>query len=144
MCYVLYLATDCPEDLAARSSQLVRFERAGDEGLPSIGILTQPHRWFVGSKSGCSCTFRHLYRDSVDLGFGAPEDWYPEEQDALDATRELYEIVKGIVERGHEVELLDCWHGDEDKVAVTLDVSLGEVSAGQFRLFEGYLFRLRP
>ena len=49
-----------------------------------------------------------------------------------------------MVERGHLVEVLDCWNGDEDTEAVPLEVSLSQVPADSFRLFEGYLFTLRP
>jgi hypothetical protein len=80
----------------------------------------------------------------VQLGFGAPEDWCPEEQDEIDATRELYGILKEIVQRGQQVEVLDCWSGDEEEAALALDVSLTEVPVEHFRLFEGHLFTLKP
>lgn len=60
------------------------------------------------------------------------------------ATAQLFDILKSIVDRGFRVELLDCWSGDEDNDATTMDVSLSEVSRKRFRMFEGNLFRLRP
>jgi hypothetical protein len=145
MCDMVYLATDCGDDLSRRSSDLVRFEKPSvDAPSPPPRVLTQEHKWFVGSKSGCSCTFRHLCRESVSLGFGAPEDWFPEEQIKREATRELYGTLSELVQRGHHVELIDCWSGDEDKDGVPLEVSLTEVSAERFRLFEGHLFNLKP
>jgi|WetSurMetagenome_2_1015567.scaffolds.fasta_scaffold150314_2 hypothetical protein len=145
MCYMVYLSTDCPDDLARQSSDLVRFRRLSVESDgPSPRGLMQEHRWYVGSKSECSCTFRHLMRESLDLGFGAPEDWYPEERDHLDATHELYCVVKTIADRGHQVQLLDCWSGDEGKDPVQRDVSLSDVGADAFRLFEGHVFNLKP
>jgi len=145
MCYMVYLATDCPDDLSRESTDLVRFERPSVEAQsPSPRVLKHEHTWFVGSKSGCSCTFRHLCRESVGLGFGVPEDWFPEKQDDLAATRQLYDILKAIVERGHRVEVLDCWSGHEDEDPVALDVSLTDVSADQFRLLEGRVFNLTP
>lgn len=145
MCYMVYLSTDCADDLSRQSSDLVRFEKPSVEtDSPCPRILKHDHKWFVGSKSKCSCTFRHLCRESVDLGFGAPEDWFPEEQDEIDATHQLYELLTEIVQRGHQVEVLDCWSGDEDKDAVALDVSLKEVPVDHFRLFEGYVFNLKP
>jgi hypothetical protein len=107
-------------------------------------MLKHQHKWFIGSKSECSCTFRHLHPSAVQLGFGAPEDWCPEEQDQIDATRELYGILKEIVQRGQQVEVLDCWIGDEEKEATVIGVSLAEVPVDHFRLFEGYLFALEP
>jgi hypothetical protein len=80
----------------------------------------------------------------VRLGFGAREDWFPEEEDGVDATRRLYAILKEMVERGCRVEVLDCWSGKEDREPERRDVSLSQVSADQFRLFEGYVFALRP
>jgi hypothetical protein len=145
MCYMVYMATDCADDLSQRSCDLVRFGRPSVEtSSPCPRVLKHEHKWFVGSRSGCSCTFRHLCRESVDLGFGAPEGWFPEEQDEIDATQHLYGILKEIVQRGHQVELLDCWSGAEDKNAVPLDVSFTEVPVDHFRLFEGYVFNLKP
>jgi len=152
MCHMLYLATDCPDDLWCKNSDLVRFEKLSSERFGrqlsepssrSPRMLTHEHQWFVGSKSGYSCTFRHLIRESVSLGFGAPEHWFPEEQDAIAATHQLYTILAAIIERGHHVELLDCWNGDEDKEVTRLDVSLTDVTIDDFRLFEGHLFNLK-
>ncbi|WP_372796328.1 hypothetical protein [Pontiella sp.] len=139
MCYALYMSTDCPDDLSRQSTERIRFSRPSSS-CPSI--LKHEHKWYIGSKSGCSCTFRHLCHESVELGFRAPEDWYPEDRDGIDATRELYKILKDIVTRGGRVEVLDCWSGDEENKAELLEVSLEQVSADRFRLFEGYLFTL--
>jgi hypothetical protein len=144
MCYMVYMSTDCADDLSQQSSDLVRFERlTAESSSPCPSILKHEHKWFIGSKSECSCTFRHLYYQSVELGFGEPEDWFQEEPDAIQATCQLYRILKGLVQRGHQVELLDCWT-EEENDAAPIDVSMAEVSAEQFRLFEGYLFTLKP
>jgi hypothetical protein len=145
MCYMVYMATDCADDLSCESSDFVRFGKPSVEThSPCPLILKYAHKWFIGSKSECSCTFRHLSRDSVGIGFGVPEDWFPEEQDEIDATRQLYDILKVIVQRGHQVELLDCWSGEEQEDAVTIDVSLKKVPVQYFRLFEGHVFNLKP
>ena len=143
MCHMVYVSTDSPDDLSARSSDLVRFEiPAAGRQSPCPRILKHEHKWFVGSISGCSCTFRHLIRESLTIGFGAPEAWFPEAPDAIEATKRLYAILKDMVQRGYQVELLDCWSGDENKEASTLDVSLSQVPADRFRMFEGHLFTL--
>ena len=143
MCYMVYISTDCADDLAAQTSDWVRFEKPSIESQsPCPRILKYQHKWFVGSKSGCSCTFRHLCRESVKLGFGQPQDWFPEDAEAIDATKRLYDILKEIVQRGFQVELLDCWSGEEDKDALTLHVSLSRIPADHFRMFEGHLFTL--
>lgn len=145
MCYMVYISTDCADDLSLRSSDLVRFERpSADTQSPCPRVLKHEHTWFVGSTSGCSCTFRHLCRDSVDLGFGDVQEWFPEEEEAIDATTRLFDVLREMVQHGHQVDVFDCWSGDEDLEAVPLDVFLSQVPAGHFRLFEGHLFTLRP
>jgi hypothetical protein len=141
MCYAVYISTDSPEDLRVRSSDLVRFEPLdGSRKDPCIALLEHANRWYVGSKSDCSCTFRHL--TSIELGFREPEDWYKEGQDELDATRELYTDLAVLLSAGHEVDLIDRWEGARPDDIKTLQVSLEEVSQGAFRLFENHKFRL--
>jgi hypothetical protein len=141
MCYGVYVSTDCGKDLSAGNSELVRFEKVGDTGVePCIRLLFYPNRWYVGSKSGCSCTFRHLH--SVELGFGKPVDWYEEEQDQLHATAELYHTLESLLLSGCQVDLLDRWEGAEPDDIKTLDVSLDDVSEQAFRMFENHKFRL--
>jgi hypothetical protein len=60
----------------------------------------------------------------------------------LDATRLLYGILNGLIQRGYRVDLLDCWSGDEKNAAVVLNVSLSQVPVDHFRMFEGHLFNL--
>lgn len=144
MCYMVYISTDCKDDISALTSDLVRFEKpSAERQAPCPQILKHEHKWFVGSKSGCSCTFRHLCRESVELGFSEPLNWFPEEAVGIDATHGLYAILNDLVQRGCQVDLLDCWSGDEDEDAVCLDVSLSQVPVGQFRMFEGHLFNLK-
>lgn len=142
MCYGVYISTDSGEDLTERNSELVRFEKVTDTGAdPCTRLLDFPNQWYVGSKTGCSCTFRHLF--SVELGFGEPEDWCPEEQDELDATKELYVILASILSSGHQVDLVDRWEGAQPDDITTLDVSLDEISETAFRMFENHKFRLK-
>jgi len=142
MCYEVYISTDSPEDLTQRSSELVRFKLAtvldDDTGLQ---ILEFPHRWYVGSKSECSCTFRHLY--SIELGFGEPVEWYPEEQEDIDATQDLYGTLASLLSSGYRVDLLDRWMDAQAEDIMTVDVSFAEVSENAFRLFENHKFRLK-
>jgi hypothetical protein len=143
MCYAVYLSTDSPEDLAVHNSELVRFESLGVPSEdPCAASLAFANRCYVGSKSGCSCTFRHLA--SIELGFGEPEDWCKEEQDELDATRELYSVIASLLASGYSVDLLDRWEGAQPDDIKTLDVALDEVSREAFRLFENHIFTLRP
>ena len=143
MCYAVYISTDSPMNLAERNSDLVRFEKVTDPHFdPCVSLLEFPHKWYVGSKSGCSCTFRHLHTSAVGLGFSEPLDWYEEDQDDLDATRELYGVLHHIVSSGHYLDLVDRWEGSRSEDITVLDVSLDEVPETAFRIFEDHKFRL--
>ncbi len=146
VCYMLYLWTDSPEDLGAVSLPGVRFERVtGDGAVPALLGLERAETWFVASASGCSCTLRHVCEESLDLGFGAPEAWYPEDRDEISATKALYDVLERLVAGGFAVTLHDGWCDDAvAPPARTLQVSLSEVSRDRFRLFENTAFRLRP
>ena len=139
MCYVVLLSTTSSVDLGADSSELVKFERELPQGA-AIDRLLYPHRWYVGSKSGCSCTFRHLL--STELGFGAPEEWYPEEPDEIAATLELVRVVRRLVEEGERVDCVDAWeHADPSLVsAASRTVDLARISDEEFRFFENHHF----
>lgn len=88
MCYSVYISTDSPEDLSGRNSELIRFEKVTDSnGDPCATLLDFSNQWYIGSRAGCSCAFRHL--TAPELGFSDPVDWYEEQQDDLEATAEL-------------------------------------------------------
>lgn len=143
MCYSLYISTDSTEDLRSRNTDFVTFQKAEDYEFKApeiLKILEFPHKWFVGSKSGCSCTFRHLF--STDLGFGPPEDWYEEEKDAVDATGELYDVLAEILSLGHRIDCIDMWAGADERDIRVLQVSLDSVARDAFRLFENHRFVL--
>lgn len=137
------MSTDSPMDLAERNSDLVRFEKVTDpDSDPCISLLEFPNKWYVGSKSGCSCTFRHLHSSSVGLGFSEPVDWYEEQQDDLDATCELYGTLNEFLSSGYHLDLVDRWEGSGPEDITVLDVSLDHVPATAFRMFEDHKFRL--
>lgn len=145
MCYAVYLSTDNTDDLSLRNSELVRFQPLDDLSEAErqdtcISLLDHPYRWYVGSKAHCSCTFRHLF--SIELGFGEPVNWYEEEQDQIDATKELYVVLEAILSSGHHCDLIDRWEWAEPDLIKVLDVSLADVSQTSFRLYENHKFRL--
>ncbi len=142
MCYSVYLSTDAPEDLSFHNSELVRFKRLSDSNNdPTTVLLDYSQRWYIGSKSGCSCAFRHLM--SIELGFSDPVDWYKEEQDDIDATQELYSIFIKILSSGYRIDLIDSWQGTQPGDIKTLDVSFTDISINAFRLFENHKFNLK-
>jgi hypothetical protein len=67
-------------------------------------------------------------------------DWYPEEEPALAATHELYSVLSSILSSGYNADLVDLWESPEPESVTTLDVSLDDVSAMAFRLFENNKF----
>jgi hypothetical protein len=138
MCYSLHLSTNASEDLARYNSELLKFQRLDAVETAGLNLLRHRQRWYVGSKSGCSCTFRHLF--SVELGFGEPVDWYPEDPDELRATAELYRIIARLVSEGYQVDCLDIWAGADLKAISEQVVNLEAVSETAFRLFENYHF----
>jgi|SRR5262245_54395680 len=136
MCYSLLLSTTSNRDLAAHNNELVRFSR----DLPTIDAvsdLKHPHKWYVGSRSGCSCSFRHLY--SVELGFGEPVRWYEEESDDIEATLQVIAIIRELVAGGESVDCIDAWP-TETASTNELIVPLATVSDREFRFFENYHF----
>ena len=137
MCYTIYLSTDSNQDLSLNNSDLVHFKKQTVEE-PFDSLLRYDQQWYVGSKSGCSCTFRHLF--SVDLGFGEPVDWYPEDEDEIAATLLFVEIVRKIIERGYEVDCIDAWYGATKEDILEKQVNLDEIKDAQFRFFENYHF----
>lgn len=138
MCYLLYLSTTSPEDLSNHNSELINFQRCEVADDARLSLLGNQEKWFVGSKSGCSCTFRHL--SSVELGFGEPQDWYPEDEDELQATAELYRVIARLVGAGNRVDCLDIWEGAEVADIKTKVVNLNAVSEKALRLFENHHF----
>ena len=142
MCYSVYISTDSPEDLSKYSSELVKFERLTDSNNDPCTILLEfSNKWYIGSKSGCSCSFRHLM--SIELGFSDPVDWYEEEKKDIDATGELYSTLTNVLSSGHHVDLIDIWYGAHPEDIVTIEVSLDDVSSTAFRMFENHKFRLK-
>lgn len=138
MCYSVYLSTDSDKDLAEKTSDCVRFERVANDA-PAVSLLDYEHKWYVGSKSGCSCTFRHLY--SIELGFGEPVEWCGEEEDEIAATLAFIKTVREIIDGGGKVDCIDTWHGAGKDDILQIKVDLDDVKDNQFRFFENHHFR---
>ena len=137
MCYSIYLSTDADLDLSARNSDLIRFSK---ETIPEPynSLLKYPNRWYAGSQSGCSCTFRHLY--SMELGFGEPLAWYEESEAEIAATLAFIKIVRNLLEGGFQADCVDAWEGTQRAEVIEISVNLDEIADGQFRFFENHHF----
>lgn len=137
MCYAIYLSTDLEDDLSRFNTDLVRFERF-DAPNPILSTLKYINKWYLASKSGCSCTFRHLA--SVDLGFSAPVDWNDEDQNEIAATLIFIKIIRNLRDRGAKVDCIDTWLGTEPSNIQQKNVDLSLIEDDQFRFFENYHF----
>ena len=137
MCYSIYLSTNSDQDLSAENCDLVSFSK---EPVPEPyrSLLKFPHQWLVGSKSMCSCTFRHLY--SVELGFGEPVDWYEEGGDEIAATLSFIKVIRRISELDFQVDCIDIWEGTGRADIIETSVNLNDIADDQFRFFENHHF----
>ena len=140
MCNMTVLSTSSKADLALHNNELVQFSRQLP-GIPEEIYLRNQNKWFIGSASGCSCEFRHV--SAVELGFGLPQEWYQEEQSAIDATRQVVAAIRELVSQGERVDCVDAWaHGQTvpDPLAGELEVDLAAITDEEFRFFESHRF----
>ena len=120
---------------------MIKFEKVeGEDGELPVEILSYPNIWYVGSASGCSCSFRHLM--SPDLGFSEPVEWYREEKDEIEATKQLYDILKKEFDKGNAIEVVDKWTQTDHKDIKEMKVSFSDVGRNQFRFIENYKYIL--
>ncbi len=139
MCYLIYVSTDSTEDLSEHNTTLVRFEKEFENQSPGImNILLYEYPWYVASKAGCSCTFRHL--TSIELSFCKPVDWYSEDPEEIKATQIFYDVVSSLIFLGHKLDCIDMWAGTGKDQIKQLKVDLSSVGKDEFRFFENYHF----
>ena len=139
MCYLVYMSTDFPGDLTQHNSILINFNKHFSNCEPEIvDMLLYRHHWYVGSKSGCSCTFRHL--SSVEIGFGKPVDWYEENSDEIGATRIFYNVALSLISSGNKLDCIEICAGTRKDQIKRLKVDLSTISRDEFRFFENHHF----
>ena len=139
MCYLIYMSTDYGEDLSRHNSALIRFEKDFSNCEPEVlELLQYKYHWYIGSKAGCSCTFRHLL--SVELDFGEPVDWYEEQPDEIEATKIFYDVVASLISSGNRVDCMDIWSGAKKEQIKRLTVDLLSITRDTFRFFENHHF----
>ena len=137
MCYALILSTTSNEHLSQFNSEDIRFSQQVPDRLPA-NLLLYPNKWYVGSRTGCSCSFRHLYEP--DLGFGIPEDWFPEEESDIKATMMFVRVVRSLLAKGEHVDCIDAWEGISEMTFSQLPVNLSQIRDEEFRFFENHHF----
>ncbi len=142
MCYQVFLSTDTNEDLSVNDCDLVKFSKDFPFKL-SEGTLKYENLWHVQSEAVCSCSFRHL--SSTELGFGEPEDWYPEEDEFIEATEKFTQIIRAMLKRNIKVDCVDIWQDDTLKLneLPSMDVDLSTIKDTEFRFFENYYFKFK-
>ena len=141
MCYMLILSTDSDTDLSQHNSDLLAFDRQ----LPPLveaDELNFPNKWFVASRDGCSCGFRHLHTGAIELGFDTPKEWYEEEPEDIAATLEFVAVIKALIGKGQQVDCIDVWgHETSSSTTVeTMSVELSELQPDAFRFMEARHF----
>ena len=143
MCYELILSTTSGEDLSQFNDEGVRFDKSHPERR-SFNHLLYPNKWYIGSRTGCRCSFRHLYEPRQ--GFGVPEEWASENEADIEATLKLIRLVRSLITRGERVDCVDLWAGSDapSKPPVRMDVDLSRIRDEEFRFFENYHFDFVP
>ena len=137
MCHSVYIVTDIDADLSIFNSEIVTYDKV----KLNTTILSLPYKWHVGYKHGCSCHFRRLMPENVDaLGFAEPQDWYKEDPQNIESTKELYKTLKWILEHDGKLELIDSWNDEDMEGVLRREIALSEVPEDKFRLFERHLF----
>ena len=142
MCYQTVISTTSERELTEFNTPLVQFSRQLPR-LPEESFLRHPHKWYLGSKDGCSCGFRHLDNGNEDLGFSEPVDWWPEEHEDIEATLEAVAVFKALLEEGAELDCVDAWTQDEiqyPKLHGEVVVNFAAIPDVCFRFFEGHRF----
>ncbi len=142
MCYMAVLSMTTNEDLSTYNNEFVQFSPEPDF-IPETQYLKFDYKWLVTAEFGCSCGFRHLCSGSIELGFGEPEDWYPENASSIESTRQVIEIIRVLVEKGERVDCVDSWCSNQEEAEPLkgeIDINLENMESLSFRFFENYRF----
>ena len=138
---MIYIATDCQDDLSKFNNELVTFKKVADRHREEkfISLFSLPYIWHICSRTGCSCGFRN---DNLEIGFTEPEDWFPEDKDSIKATRQVYKTLSNILKTGIRTDCLSVWSDVENDDIKTIEISFKEIKEKQFRFFTNYLFKI--
>ena len=137
MCYSLVLSTTSNDDLSIFNAEGIRFDKNIPD-LPAFDHLLYANKWYVGSRTGCSCSFRHLYGPEFD--FHAPEDWFPEENSDIEATLTFIRLVRSLIAKGEKADCIDVWISDRAEALPPMSVDLKRIRDEEFRFFENHHF----
>lgn len=141
MCYQVFLSTNTEDDLSVNDSELIKFSK--DLPFhPPLNTLLYENLWHIQSEAVCSCSFRHLHVSSTELGFSEPVDWYPEENDHIEATAQFTSIIRELLARKVELDCVDLWQDEplEFGSLPSIEIDLSIMSDTEFRFFENHHF----
>ena len=137
MCYALLLSTTSGDDLSQFDGEGIGFDKNIPDRLSSSHLL-YANKWYVRSRTGCSCSFRHLYGPEFD--FSVPEDWFPEEKSDIEATLMFIRLVRSLILKGEKVDCIDLWESSNAEFPRMLSVNLSQIRDEEFRFFENHHF----
>ena len=140
MCYMTMVSTTSERDLREFNTAYVQFARKLPEP-PEASCLRYGNKWHLVSRQGCSCGFRHLDQGNADLGFSPPVEWWPEENEDIEATLQAVSAFKAILGDGSKLDCIDSWERapeSEPKLCGELIVDLATLPNVSFRFLEGY------
>src|SRR6266511_2601748 len=137
MCYELILSTTSSANLSQFNSEEIGFDKNIPDRLP-LNHLLYANKWYVGSRTGCSCSFRHLY--GHDFDFDSPEDWFPEEKSDIEATLTFIRLVRSLILKGEKVDCIDVWEGNHADHSHLMFLYLSHFRYEDFRFFENHNF----
>lgn len=137
MCYQVFISTNSTEDLSLNDCDLVKFSKDLPLQLLEESLMFE-NVWHIQSEAVCSCSFRHL--SSIELAFGEPEDWCPEEYTHIEATKKFTQILRAMLERGIKLDCINIWQDDTLKLdeIPSMEVDLSTMKDTEFRFFENY------
>ena len=133
------MSTTSDEDLSLLNTDLIRFGRPVADRYPT-NALSYPNKWYIGSRTGCSCSFRHVVQP--EKGFGIPEEWFPEDALDIEATLTFIRLVRSLIAKGQCVDCVDFWESEIDKhqPPVSIKVDIGTIRDEEFKFFENHYF----
>ena len=76
------------------------------------------------------------------MEFAPPADWCPEDPEAIEATKAVYDILSEMLAKGYKVDVVDLWVNNSLESIVEIDVSLSKVNRDSFRFFENRKYNL--
>ena len=142
MCYITLVSTTSERDLSDFNTALVQFSRELPE-MPEEAFLQHKNKWYLGSRDGCSCGFRHLDHENRDLGFSQPVEWWPEEPEDIEATLQAVNAFKTILKEGSKLDCVDAWEKSieqEPRLSGEMVIDLSGLPDVNFRFIEGHRF----